>query len=429
MAFDNGLKGRSRRLFGVSAALILLALSPAAAAPAASASSDVFAAGLAPALTLLRDLGAGFGALMVVFALVLRAAEHRRDLTEATKSIGVVAIVTLIFSAIGRRLMTSVAPGALLGSIFPQPSALDLPDAPAPYADIFRGAMFAALAAIAALAPLSGRAKPMPQLIYAALFAGLVSPIVGGWVSGGYLAADWGFRDFAGATVFAVAPGAAGLAGALVLSFGAARTSPAKAAASPATEASSAGVATFLAFGGFLLMLSVAAGAVEAGADLTTITRIVFNLMITAAAAIAAALAMTHFVYGRTDIGAAANATLGAAAALAAAPDAPAGWQAAIVGVVCGAIVTTAGPAFARLRMKDPTGIAPALYCCGGFGLLIASWYRDETNLGGQIVGLAMVTAFAFLMSALLFAALRYSLGLAPDRRASGGDRPPSASA
>ena len=77
--------------------------------------------------------------------------------------------------------------------------------------------MFCAATASIVSGALAERIKLWPFLLFAAILAGIIYPIVMGWKWGGGWLAAANFQDFAGSTLVHSTGGAAALAGAFLL--------------------------------------------------------------------------------------------------------------------------------------------------------------------------------------------------------------------
>jgi len=65
-----------------------------------------------------------------------------------------------------------------------------------------------------------------------------------------------------------------------------------------------------------------------------------------------------------------------------------------------------------RFRIDDVVGAVPAHLFCGVWGTLVVAWTNSEASILGQFVGVLMVGAFAFGVSALVWTSLRFSIGV-----------------
>lgn len=395
----------------VAAALLWLIVGGAASADTAADAAPLDAGARFALSTFLLLLGAA-GAMTAIAGLALRnagLAPPRHRAAGLFQVCGAGALAVLLFCAFGANLTFHVEPGGLLGSVWPAPA----PEDTAPAADAAAHLVFyASLAAIATAIPagaVAERARLWPHLLFAAVFAGLVFPIIASWVwGGGYLAATWAFADLAGGAVVHAAGGGGALAGALILGRRGIKPGPqADAGGLPVAALGAA-----LAAAGLALATAGASGPIQSTDDVSALAKVILNAALAGGAALVTALALTQTIYRKIDAAAAFSGVIGALAAMSAAPASPAPWQAALVGAMAAVIVALGAPALERSGLDDPAGAVPAHLFCGAWGVLILPWYEEGTTILGQAAGLFFVTAFAFVMSALIFITLRYTIGI-----------------
>lgn len=398
----------------LAGAVLLAALAAPAALAQAAPDAEPLPTAVGAALSTLLALASGGGALVVLTGLSLRQAGIGSAGNRATALFSaalVAGVAILAYWLVGANLMHTVERGALLGVASPWgPSDAPSEGGADPYAAFFRNAALAALSAGVVGGAVAERVRLWPYLLFAALFVAIVYPIAGSWIwGGGYLAATWGFVDDGGAAVVHVVGGAAALAGAVVLG-------PRSTALRAAKEYEDsglgfAGLGALLTIAGFLAS-SLGGETVQSAGDAGLVARAVSNLAVAAALGLVTAAAVTQLIYRKVDAAALFNGGLGAMVVLTASPASPALWQAALLGGIGGVIVTLAGPALDRAGVDDASGAVPAHLFCGVFGLLLLPWHLEAASIRGQIVGVMMTVSFAFAVSALLFVAIRYTIGL-----------------
>ncbi len=359
----------------------------------------------------LTFLAGGIGAIIAAAAAALRfaglsAARHRA--TVMVQAAAASSIALLLFWSAGANLAFNIEPGGLLGSVLSRARVEDAAPDASPEARLF---FFSSLAMFAALIPLgavAARARFWSYCLFVAAFVGLILPIVVSWVwGGGYLSATWAFSDLAGGAVIHVTGGAAALAACMICG---ARTSRDR----TPTDVSGlpfVGIGSFLTLACFVAIFAGAAGPLQSTEDASIVGRIALNAGLASATACLSALVLTRTVYRKIDAAAVLNALVGAIAALSAAPSSPAQWQAALIGGIAGVIVTLGSPALERLGLDDAAGAVPAHLFCGAWGVLILPWHHEGASMLGQVAGLIMIAAFTFTMCALIFVALRYTIG------------------
>lgn len=399
----------------IAAAALLLPFAPVAAlaqeaAPASETSVVVF--------NTILFLAGGMLALAAAAGFALRAAGLVRAKNAASVCLLVIAgyaTAILAYWLIGFHLLHGVEPGGLLG-VFALWAPKDIDPVGAGHASAAAWFYQAGLAAIPALivaGALAERIKVWPFLIFALLLSGLVFPIIASWDWGkGYLEAEWKFVDVAGATVIHSTGGWAALAGALIIGPRRGRYTAKGVQAMPGSNLPIAALGTFLVwlgwFGfnsGFEFGLASINGAVS-------IARMIVNTNMAAAGGVAAAIVLASIVYKKVDLATVLNAAIGGLVSLSADPLSPQIWQAALIGAFAGVIVTVASIGLDRLRIDDVVGAVPAHLLCGLWGSLVVPWSNPDASILGQLVGISMVAVFAFGMSALVWTALKYSIGV-----------------
>lgn len=403
-----------------AAVIIVFVLSPTLAfaqeaAPASETSIFIFN-------TLLFLFGGAMVFLMIVgFALYQAGLVRARNAAATIVAIvTAIAVASMSFWAVGYNLQFSAEPGGLLGAFEPwKPSDIDPVGAgAASAAKWFYAAMLAALGPAIIAGAVAGRMRIAAYAVFTALYAGFLYPVCASWVwGGGYLAVEWKFHDIAGAAVIHVAAGAAALAGALVIG-------PRRGRFSPERRVDFASNAPLAASGGFLIWISwfaliaTARMTLASVGDAIAMSTAIANAAIAAAAAALAAITMTIVIHQKIDPKIALGGLIGGLVAISAEPLAAAIWQAALIGAMAGVIVAAGGPLIERLRIDDVANVVPTHLLCGGWGVLIAVWSDPAISLGGQIVGLAMIAGFSFVVSALIWIMLKYSIGVRPGAEA-----------
>lgn len=362
-------------------------------------------------------LAGALAALMVVFAFGLRdvgLARPQHTFSVCLRMMGMVCVSTIAFWISGYNLMYMIEAGGLLGEFQTwrpndeDPLSLGYPSG---VHWVFQMALASIGAAIVSSA-ISERVKLWSFLIFTAAFAGLIHPIVAGWVwGGGYLDYVWNFYDFAGAGVVHITGGAAALMAASVVGPRSGRHLQAGGRHIPSEAL------PLTAFGSGLIWLSllvVMAAKVDTVATIEgaiSIAKIVTTALLAASSAVLAALFLTQVVYKRVGLVSASCAAVGGLVAISADPLHPSLWQATMIGAVSGVIVTVAPPFLNRFKIDDAGLVVPTHLFCGGWGIVVVAWANPDASFVGQIVGAATIGAFAATLSMLFWIALKYTLG------------------
>ncbi len=363
-------------------------------------------------------VAAGVAGLLALAGFALRdvgLARTQNAPAVCLRTIGILAVAAFMFWLTGYHLLYDVEPGGFLGE-FKNWSLNDLDPSVAGRASgavWFSQMVIAALGAAIVSAAVSERVRLWPFLFFAAVWSGLIYPIVASWVwGGGYFSAEWNFYDLGGAGVMHASAGAAALAAVMVIGPRQGRYAhgPARQAPSTALPLSSFGVALSIP----ALMIVVAGlngsfSSVEAAASVGVIC---VNILLAVAGGSLAAMFLTQTVYKRTGLVSAMTGSIAGLVSIAADPLSATIWQAAMIGAVGGVIVTITPPFLDRFRIDDAGFAIPAHCFCGVWGCFIAFWPSETSRLSGQVVGIVAIVAFSFLMSLLIWVALKYTVGV-----------------
>ena len=113
-------------------------------------------------------------------------------------------------------------------------------------------------------------------------------------------------------------------------------------------------------------------------------------------------------------------AAMGVGAILYGSPDRSRGWRPlfrveimlSLIGAIGGVIVTVTPPFLDRLRLDD-AGFVISCHCfCGAWGAIVAFWMTERIWLPGQLLGTGAIAGFSFVMSLLIWTALKYTIGV-----------------
>ncbi|HEX9889597.1 MAG TPA: hypothetical protein VGA69_08985, partial [Nitriliruptorales bacterium] len=157
------------------------------------------------------------------------------------------------------------------------------------------------------------------------------------------------------------------------------------------------------------------------GADLAIGTVLLNTTIAGSAGALVAAIVNT-LTSGKPDPAMIGNGALAGLVGITAGPDLATNWWAFIVGAVCGAVVVLAVSFFDRVRVDDPVGATSVHLVCGAVGTLFVGVYAAGEATGAsngatislltQLIGVASVFGFVFVVSFTLFKLLDVLMGL-----------------
>ncbi len=336
---------------------------------------------------------------------------------QCLKNIGLYSIAGLMFWLCGYNLMYDGVDGGFIGTL----AAVVLPDpatetASAGYAaasDWFFQMVFVATAASIVSGVLAERIKLWSFFVFTAILTGFLYPITGAWKWGGGWLQEAGFQDFAGSTLVHSVGGWAALAGVLILGARKGKyDSQGRVTPMPGSNMPLATLGTFILWLGWFGFNGGSQLALGTLADASSISRIFVNTNMAAAAGVIVAIAMTQLIYKKIDLTMALNGALAGLVAITAEPLMPSILQSVIIGGVGGAIVVIVVPLLDRFRIDDVVGAIPVHLVAGIWGTMIVPWTNSDADFLIQLKGVAAIGAFTFLVSAAVWFALKFTLGI-----------------
>ncbi len=409
---------------GVIAGTLLLGASPAAAAVSAETGYVLNTFSFLVHGFLVMWMAAGFA--MLESGLV----RTKNTATICLKNIALYSLAGLLYYVIGYSLMY-VDVGQFVGSLglFYNSSGAELallnadeataelvaPVVENGYAvmsDWFFQMVFVATAASIVSGTLAERIKVWPFLIFVVVLTGVIYPIQGAWTWGGGWLADLGFSDFAGSTIVHSVGGWAALTGAIILGarkgkYGAGG----RVNAMPGANLPLATLGTFILWFGWFGFNGGSQLALGSALDATAMAIVYVNTNLGAAAGVVAAMALSQVLYKKIDLTMALNGAIAGLVSVTAGPDLQNHLLSIIVGGVGGCLVVITVPLLDKLKIDDVVGAIPAHLVAGIWGTLAVGIFGGG-DLGVQIVGILAVGAFVSVASAVLWLALKATIGI-----------------
>ncbi len=286
--------------------------------------------------------------------------------------------------------------------------------------DWFFQMVFVATTASIVSGTVAERIKIWPFLIFTAILAAIIYPIIGSWEWGaGWLNGDsfkkmFGdeFRDFAGSTLVHSTGGWAALTGAIMLGarkgkYGAdGRIHP-----MPGANLPLATLGTFILWFGWFGFNGGSQLALGSAADVTNMSIVYVNTNMAAAAGVVVAMLLTQALYGKVDLTMALNGAIGGLVAITAGPDVSAAWKALIIGGIGGGLVVFAVPFFDKLKIDDVVGALSAHLVCGIWGTLAVGIF-GAGKLLPQAVGIVAIGLFVIVTTFIVWSVLKYTVGI-----------------
>jgi Amt family ammonium transporter len=277
---------------------------------------------------------------------------------------------------------------------------------------------FAATASTIATGGMAERTDFIGDIIYSALIALFVYPVVVHWVWGGGWLATQGFLDFAGSTVVHLCGAIIGLVGAMMLG---ARTGRVWGKPFRPHNLGYAALGTFILWFGWY---GFNPGSALGMGDNGLVGLVTVNTTLAAAAGAAAAVLFGFFRTGKWDLPSALNGSLGGLVGITAGCAFLTPTSSVFVGVVGGILVLLTIDLFEILKIDDAVGAFAVHGACGAMGTL-AIGFLGVPELGAagllmggsadqlitQVIGIVAVSVWTGATMTVVFFALK-ALGL-----------------
>ncbi|MGB5683063.1 MAG: ammonium transporter [Polyangiales bacterium] len=336
------------------------------------------------------------------------------------KNFGVVAISSIIFYLVGYGAMFGEGNSFVgLANFFPDngDAYADLP----PYVFLFFQLVFAATACTIVSGAVAERARLLTFFFFTAIATMIIYPVVGHWVWGGGWLSEMGFVDFAGSTVVHGVGGGMALAGAIIVGPRIGKYMP-----DGSVKPMPAHNFPLAALGVLILWLGWFGfnGGSELAMD-ADVGRIVLVTNLAAAAGFCGALTWIRIRSGLLDLSMALNGALaGLVGITAGCYNITGGWS-LVVGAVAGVLCVEGVLLIDKIKIDDPVGAITVHGICGMFGTIAVGLVGygnaatgeepmgllvggGASQLGIQAMGTLAGVAFAFIVGAIVWLALKF---------------------
>ncbi|NOY12296.1 MAG: ammonium transporter [Deltaproteobacteria bacterium] len=358
-------------------------------------------------------MAAGFG--MLEAGLV----RSKNVATICLKNISLFGIAGILFYLFGYNLMYSGVDGGFIGSfgLWAADDAAALSgNYSAGYAaasDWFFQMVFCGAACSVVSGCVAERIKLWSFLAFCVILTGFIYPIQGAWVWGGGWLSGIGFSDYAGSTIVHSVGGWAALTGAIILGarkgkYGKdGRVNP-----MPGSNIPMATLGTFILWmgwygfnGGSVLALGDAASAIE-------MSNVMVNTNMAAGGGMIAAMILVQILYKKVDVSMALNGALAGLVSITAGPATPSLGAATLIGAVGGILAVLAVPFFDKLKIDDVVGALSVHLVGGVWGTLAVPLTDPDVSFVSQLTGVVSIGAFVVVTSALVWLALKHTVGI-----------------
>jgi len=348
------------------------------------------------------------------------------------KNIGIYSIAGLAYFAVGYNLMyVGVDDGLanVIGTfkIFYGPSAAEIGllagetdktasvigQGYANMSDWFFQMVFVATAASIVSGAMAERVKLWSFFIFVLVLTAVIYPIVGAWTWGGGWLSDMGFSDFAGSTIVHSAGGWAALAGIILMGprLGKYR-SDGSVRPTPPSNVLLVTLGVFILWLGWFGFNGGSQLALSSALDAVAVSQILVNTNLAAGAGVLASLAISRPLFGRMEMMTGLNGAIAGLVAITANPLFTDHYWAIIIGAIGGALCTGAMKGMEKLKLDDVVGAVPAHLVAGIWATIAVVITNPDADIGVQLVGIAAIGAFVFVVSLGLWKLLDITLGM-----------------
>ena len=346
---------------------------------------------------------------------------------QSLKNVSLFSVAGLMFWLIGYNIgyPGSTLAGGLIGipAEIPWSASEDLGTGYAAHSDWFFQMVFVATAASIVSGTVAERVNIWSFLIFTAVLAAIIYPTVISWEwGGGYLDSEWAFSDFAGSTLVHSTGGWAALVGAIIIGARSGKYANGVVNPMPGSNIPLAALGTFILwFGwfGFNGASQLAAGTFD---DINAVAKIFANTNMAAVGGVLSAMILTAILYkGKVDPTMAFNGAIGGLVSITAEPLMPSMGLAVLIGAIGGVLVVLTVPLLDKLKIDDVVGAIPAHLVCGIWGTLIVPLSHTgaispneagDPSYVGQIVGIVLTGVVVSALSAIVWLALKFTIGV-----------------
>ena len=345
--------------------------------------------------------------------------------TQLTKNVALFSIAAIGYYLIGYNLMYPLgdwAADGVFSALFPaiavlEPVGVDASGADdlgyaSTASDYFFQLMFCAATASIVSGTVAERIKLWPFLLFTFILTAFIYPLQASWKWGGGFLDAMGFLDFAGSTVVHSVGGWAALAGAIVLGARIGKYKDGRVIPMPGANLPLATLGTFILWLGWFGFNGGSQLAMGTIGDVADVSRIFANTNAAAAGGSLVALVLTQLLYKKADLTMVLNGALAGLVSITAEPLTPTLGQATLIGGFGGVIVVFVVPLLDKLKIDDVVGAIPVHLVAGIWGTIAVAITNTDASLSTQLVGIAIVGAFTFVISFIVWKIIDMIMGI-----------------
>ncbi len=280
--------------------------------------------------------------------------------------------------------------------------------------DFFFQVVFVATAMSIVSGAVAERMKLWSFFAFAVVLTGFIYPIQGFWNwGGGFLSESFGYFDFAGSGTVHLCGAAAALAGVIVLGARKGKYGPnGEVNAIPGCNLPLATLGTLILWLGWFGFNGGSELKVSDVGEANAVALVFVNTNMAAAGGLVAALVLSRLWFGKADLTMALNGALAGLVAITADPLSPAPLSSTIIGMVGGLIVVASIVSLDKLKIDDPVGAISVHGTVGIWGVLAVLFNNSDASFVGQIVGIAAIFFWTFIVSLIVWTVLKLAIGI-----------------
>ncbi len=290
--------------------------------------------------------------------------------------------------------------------------------------------VFCATSATIVSGAMAERTRFSAYCLYSAAISLFIYPVSGHWIWGGGWLAEMGFHDFAGSTAVHMVGGVCALIGAKILGPRIGKYGPdGKPRAILGHNLSLAALGVFILWFCWFGFNGASTVGMDSDELITSAGLVFFNTNLAAALATVTTMALTWIRYGKPDVSMTFNAALAGLVGITAGCDAVDPFGAAVIGIVCGILVTVSVGFFDRVvKIDDPVGAISVHGVCGAAGTLMTGLFATGRStmkglfyggglkfLGVQATGVLAAAAWTGVVITIVFLLIKKTIGLRAD--------------
>lgn len=287
--------------------------------------------------------------------------------------------------------------------------------------------MFCATTATIVSGAMAERTQFRAYLVYCIFISAFIYPISGHWTWGGGWLSALGFHDFAGSAVVHSAGGWLALVGAAMVGPRIGKYKNGKPHAILGHNLTIATLGVFILWIGWFGFNPGSTVGISTPELQQSASTVFMNTNISAATGALTALIVAWVRYGKPSLSLSLNGVLAGLVGITAGCDAVSTAGAALIGIICGAVMVFAVSFFDSVaKVDDPVGAISVHGVCGSLGTILTGIFALDGGLlyggglhmlGVQLLGAVVYAAWAILCGLILFYVLRRTIGLRVDRR------------